>query len=200
MPQDSKMKLSLSVIPKIGPSTSSFKGPLTYFLSSFPWPAVTFQTFIILYLDYGGNFLTGVPIFSGHSCTLPNSDPSCTKTATLFSFHPVIPRVMKGFRVRIGCSNMQTPQWSNQGPSTNATHSNCSTIFLTPPFPHFVLRQASLSGAGFPSPCLSSHHSFLIQCPSALFLSYPSSPVYLSILSSVRLSLRPVTCKTSCHD
>lgn len=64
--------------PEWTPTLLHSKGLISFLPLPFPPSAVKCHTFIILHLDHGSHFLTGVPISSGHPCSIPNSDPSCT--------------------------------------------------------------------------------------------------------------------------
>lgn len=137
--------------------------------------------FVISYLDYGGNFLTDVPISSGHSCPLSNSDPSCTQIdhiVFLSSCHfcghdrlwclPGVGGVIcrnLGLAIRDPLHEWNSPQLLDY-------------IFHHSPSHTLHSRQVNLlSGAGFSPPCLSSYHSFFLLCP--LSCSYPVLQVQL---------------------
>lgn len=168
---------------------------LTSFLLPFPWPVVKSHTFIILCLDHSSDFLTGVPISNGHASGHPNSDPSCTQISYILflSFSFFWSQKALGSN-RGGWSNIQTPQFSNQGSCMKGLPDWWIPFPIIPLPPHtWNSTQASLlSGAELPPPRLSSHHYSLLQCSPALFIlsfkpSLPKCPPPLYNFASARL-------------
>lgn len=141
----------------------------------FPWSAVKFHAFIILHLDDGNNFLTGVPISSGHPQLWPT-----LHTNQLYRF-PFILSFLWLRKVLVssrgGWSNMQAPQFSNQGSSMNGTHANCWTVFLITLLPTLCTPGRSASSLE-----QNSHlHAFL---PTTLPSSNAFVPYFYPILQA----------------